>query len=182
MEFRKEILLKDGRECVLRNGTAADARQVLDCFRLTHGQTDFLTSRPEEITYTEEQEAEFLQHKAAGPGEVYILALVDGKLAGTAGIDRVGAYEKTKHRAVFGISVDRDFWSLGIGRALTRACIRCSQAAGYVQLELEAVADNERALALYRSVGFTEYGRNPRGFRSRGRWQELVLMRLELDE
>ena len=44
------------------------------------------------------------------------------------------------------------------------------------------MADNVPALTLYKSVGFQEYGRNPRGFRTRdGRWQELVLMRLELD-
>ena len=74
-----------------------------------------------------------------------------------------------------------DYWSLGIGRALTEACIECAGAAGYVQLELEAVAENKSALALYRSVGFQEYGRNPKGFRSRlTGWQELVLMRLEL--
>ena len=37
------------------------------------------------------------------------------------------------------------------------------------------------AVHLYRSVGFVEYGRNPKGFRSRlAVWQELVLMRLEL--
>lgn len=45
------------------------------------------------------------------------------------------------------------------------------------------MADNKRAHALYQSAGFVEYGRNPRGFRTRqGGWQELVLMRLELDE
>jgi L-amino acid N-acyltransferase YncA len=38
-----------------------------------------------------------------------------------------------------------------------------------------------KSVALYRSVGFEEYGRNPKGFRSRvSGWQELVLMRLEL--
>ena len=40
-----------------------------------------------------------------------------------------------------------------------------------------------QAISLYRSVGFTECGRNPKGFRSRVTgWQELVLMRLELQE
>ena len=35
-------------------------------------------------------------------------------------------------------------------------------------------------IALYESVGFVEYGRNPKGFRSRlTGWQEVVLMRLE---
>lgn len=63
------------------------------------------------------------------------------------------------------------------------ACVECARSAGYAQLELDVVADNERALALYQSAGFVEYGRNPRGFRSRELgWQELVLMRLELNE
>ena len=79
--------------------------------------------------------------------------------------------------------MDRAYWGLGVGRALTKACIECARAAGYVQLELEAVAENKAALALYKSVGFVEYGRNPKGFRSRSTgWQELVLMRLELNK
>ena len=100
-----------------------------------------------------------------------------------AGIACVGPKEKTRHRAEFGISVDKDFWGLGIGRALTEACIECARAAGYLQMELEVVAENEKALSLYRSLGFVEYGRNPRGFRSRlTGWQELLLMRLELEQ
>ena len=44
------------------------------------------------------------------------------------------------------------------------------------------VSDNVAAIKLYQSEGFVEWGRNPRGFRNRsGAWQELVLMRLELD-
>ena len=182
MEYRKTIQLKDGRECVLRNGTAEDAQAVLDNFLLTHGQTDNLASYPDEVTFTVEQERDFLRKRAESPCEIEILAEVEGKVAGTAGIDRIGSYAKARHRAGFGISIDRAYWGLGIGRALTRACIECARSAGYAQLELEAVADNAPALALYESEGFTEYGRNPKGFRSRtSGWQELVLMRLELD-
>ena len=86
-----------------------------------------------------------------------------------------------RHRADFGISVDAAYWGLGIGRALMQACIECARAAGYAQLELTAVAGNERALAMYTGAGFVEYGSNPRGFRSRtAGYQELVYMRLEL--
>ena len=112
-----------------------------------------------------------------------LLAFVDGAIVGSAGVTCVGRKEKIRHRAEFGISVDKAYWGLGIGRALTEACIECAGAAGYVQLELEAVAENKNALALYRSAGFEEYGRNPKGFRSRlTGWQEVVLMRLELGE
>lgn len=58
---------------------------------------------------------------------------------------------------------------------------RLRRQAGYLQLELEVVADNARAIALYKKLGFVEYGRNPRGFRKRnGDYQELVYMRVEL--
>ena len=75
----------------------------------------------------------------------------------------------------------KEYWGLGIGKALMEACIECAKDAGYTQLELNAVEENERALALYKKMGFVEYGRNPRGFNSRvSGYQEVVYMLLEL--
>ena len=167
----------------MSSGTAEDRQALLDIFNLTHAQTVFLLTYPEKSTHTAQQEAVFLAQKAQSADEIEILAELDGTVIGTAGIDCVGRKEKTRHRAEFGICVDRAYWGLGVGRALTGACIECARAAGYVQLELEAVAENKAALALYKSVGFEAYGRNPKGFRSRVTgWQELVLMRLELNK
>jgi len=181
LEYYKIIKLKDGRDCVLRNGTEADGEAVLENFMLTHAQTDYLLSYPDESSMTAEQEAAFLKAKTESENEIEIMAEVDGKTVGLAGISSLGNREKVRHRADFGISVDREYWGLGIGRALTDACIECARKAGYVQLELTAVAENAHALALYRSEGFVEYGRNPLGFRSRYTgWQEIVHMRLEL--
>lgn len=182
MEIRRTIALKDGRECVLRSGAERDGEAALLSFTRTHAQTDWLLSYPDELSLTAAQEGQFLKRKAEDPGEVELLAEVDGEVVGMAGIERIGAQEKLRHRAGFGVSVDRAYWGLGIGRALTEVCIECARAAGYAQLELDVVAGNARAVELYRSLGFVEYGRNPRGFRSRlTGWQELVLMRLELD-
>ena len=181
MQYSNTVTLKDGRSCMIRNGTQRDAQSVLANFILTHGQTEFLTPYPEETSFTLEQEAAYLQRKTDSEREIELVAEVGGEIVGTAGVDLIRAAEKTKHRAGFGISIDRDYWGLGIGRKLTEACIECARTAGYVQLELETVADNRRAIALYQSVGFVEYGRNPKGFRPRGGgWQEIVLMYLEL--
>ena len=183
MEYRKTVVLKDGRTCVLRNGGAEDGAAVAENFNLTHAQTDFLLSYPEENSMTAEQEAQFLKKKTESADEVELVAVLDGKIVGTAGIESVGRKEKVRRRAEFGISVEKACWGLGIGRALTLACIDCAKTAGYRQLELDVVAENENAIALYKSVGFTEFGRNPRGFHSRiSGWQTLVLMRLELDD
>jgi RimJ/RimL family protein N-acetyltransferase len=181
MEYCKSVKLKDGRTCILRNCTAEDSEAVLEVFNLTHEQTDWMLTYPEEMTFTVEQEAEFLQGRADSADEIEILAEIGGKVIGTAGIGCVGRKEKLKHRAEFGIGIDKDYWGLGIGRALTEACIECAETAGYAQLELDVAAENERAIRLYKNEGFVEFGRNPRGFRTRENdWQELVLMRREL--
>ena len=75
----------------------------------------------------------------------------------------------------------KEYWGVGIGRALLEACIKCAKEAGYAQLELTVVAENARAIALYQKAGFVEYGRNPRGFHSRiNGYQEVVYMLLKL--
>lgn len=76
---------------------------------------------------------------------------------------------------------DCAYWGRGIGRALMEACLECARQMGYVQAELEVVADNASAIGLYRNLGFVEFGHNPLAFRSRtSGWQEVALMRLEL--
>ena len=182
MEYNSTVTWKNGSVCILRNGTASDGQALLDVFNLTHEQTDYLLTYPEEHSCTAQQEADYLQAKTDSADEIELLAELEGKIVGSAGISCVGRKEKIRHRAEFGISVDQAYWGLGIGRALTEACIECAKNAGYTQLELEVVAENRAALALYESVGFEEYGRNPKGFRSRlTGWQEVVLMRLELE-
>ncbi|MFW6692516.1 GNAT family N-acetyltransferase [Streptomyces sp. MAR4 CNX-425] len=49
----------------------------------------------------------------------------------------------------------------GVGRALTAALVADARAAGIEVLTLDARGDNAAALRLYRSLGFTEYGRLP---------------------
>ena len=182
MEYNKTITLKDGRLCLLRNATSSDAKNVLENFNKVHAETDFLLSYPNEKGFSIDEEIEFLKNKQFSSSEIQICSIVNNKIIGLAGISSVGLREKIKHRSELGISIEKEFWGLGIGRALTKACIDCAKSAGYKQIELEVVAENFSAIAMYKNFGFEEYGRNPRGFYSRYTgWQELVLMLLSLD-
>ena len=175
------IRLKNGVECCLRNGVESDGQAVFDNFNLTHGETDYLLTYPDENAFDVMQESQFLKEKTESKNEIQIVAVVDNVVVGTAGIGAIGAKYKVRHRAEFGISVAKEFWGLGIGQALTTACIACARAAGYIQLELNVVAENTRAISMYEKNGFVEYGRNPKGFHSRmAGFQEVVYMRLEL--
>lgn len=181
MQYKKTVILKNNEECVIRNAAASDAEAVYENFNLTHVQTDFLMSYADENSFGIEEEQKFLVERENSENEVELCAVIHGRVVGTAGIEAVGKKDKLKHRAEFGIGIEEAYWGLGIGRALAQACIECAREAGYSQLELDVVAENVRAVSLYKSMGFIEYGRNPRGFRSRKTgWQELILMRMEL--
>ena len=181
MEYHQVIRLKNGVECCLRNGVESDGQAVFDNFNLTHGETDYLLTYPDENAFDVMQESQFLKEKTESKNEIQIVAVVDNVVVGTAGIGAIGAKYKVRHRAEFGISVAKEFWGLGLGQALTTACIACARAAGYIQLELNVVAENTRAISMYEKNGFVEYGRNPKGFHSRmAGFQEVVYMRLEL--
>ncbi len=183
MNYTKIITLKDGRTCILRNATEADGQALVDVFNQTHMETDFLRTYPDESDKTAESEARNLKELETNERAIEILAEVDGVITGSAGIEEIGDKYKDRHRAHFGISILKEYWGLGIGTALIQACIECAKTAGYEQIELQAVADNERAIHSYKKAGFIEYGRNPRGFKSRYTgYQEIVLMRLELED
>lgn len=181
MKYCKNVTLKNGMECFMRNGVYSDGEAVYENFNITHSETDFLLSYPEENSFDPEKEGLFLNQKTESPNEIEIIAFVNDKVVGTAGIEAVGTKYKVRHRAEFGISLLKDYWGMGIGRALMDACIECAKKAGYVQLELDVVADNVRAISMYEKAGFVEYGRNPKGFQSRTNgFQEIVYMKLEL--
>lgn len=181
MRYAETVLLQGGVELLVRNAVASDARALRDIMQRTHAETDYLLSYPDEQSVDDEQEARALAETERSDNEVELVAVVDGKIVGSAGVTAAGSRRKVLHRARFGISILKEHWGMGIGRVLMEASIDCARQAGYTQLELEVVADNERAVSLYRCAGFEEYGRNPRGYwSSSAGFQELVHMRLEL--
>ena len=181
MRYAETVLLKGGVELLVRNAVASDARALRDIMQRTHAETDYLLSYPDEQSVDDEQEARSLEETERSGSEVELVAIIDGRIVGSAGVSAVRTRRKVAHRARFGISILKEYWGMGIGRVLMETSIDCARQAGFTQLELEVVADNERALSLYRRAGFEEYGRNPRGYHSASAgYQELVYMRLEL--
>ncbi len=63
MIYNKKITLKNGDICTLRNGTEHDGEQVLEVFNLTHAETDFMLTYPDENSFIAAQESDFLKEK-----------------------------------------------------------------------------------------------------------------------
>lgn len=156
----KEIQLKDGRTALLRSPVPEDAEVMLEYLRQTAAETHFLLREPEDVTMTVAQEEAFLRNGLESDSQYLILCYVDGKLAGNCQIVR-GAKRKNCHRGSIGIALVKEFWGLGIGTAMFREMIAIAKSWSLLQLELEVVEGNDRAMSLYRKMGFETVGFTP---------------------
>lgn len=52
MRYYDKLILKDGRECVIRNTTSTDAYNVIVAFNRMQTETDYLLRYPEENDLT----------------------------------------------------------------------------------------------------------------------------------
>lgn len=160
----KEVTLKDGRKCIIRNATGADAKDMLNYLRTSGGETEFILRYPDEVDrdYTVENEAELLEGNLNNPECFMLVAEVDGKIAGNCAISGSKRKRKTSHRAGFAIALTKEFWSNGIGTALaTYALDIAENQLGYTVIDLEVVSENKRAIGLYTKMGFKKIGERP---------------------
>lgn len=173
----RSVVLKDGRTCLLRSAQPDDAKGMLDLLFKTACETDFLTRGPEDPLMSEAEERAFLKTMQDSPRQVMLVAVVDGLICGSASVFAVSSRAKLRHRAVFGISLLRSCWHLGLGSLMSRECIRLAREMGYEQLELQVFSGNERARALYERLGFELWGMIRNGFKlPDGSYQDDVMM------
>lgn len=166
MDFNPiEIIAKDGNAYTLRRAAAGDAAALLALLRTTAEQTRFLLREPDEVTMTVEQERAFIQRYAEDPTALLLLLERDGGAVGLCSVSSAGPFRRYAHRCRVAIALDREVWGLGLGRGAMEALLAAAKQAGYEQAELDVVADNRRAAALYECLGFVRYGTLPRNMR-----------------
>ncbi|MFI0923490.1 GNAT family N-acetyltransferase [Streptomyces sp. NPDC021012] len=127
--------------------------------------------------------AELLDHvvSAVRAGDASLrVACLDGRIVGLGYWLRYARPTHRPHADLEKVAVDAAVQGLGVGRALTAALIGDAREAGIEVLTLDARGDNTHALRLYRSLGFTEYGRLPEFVAVGERRYDKVLCMLDL--
>lgn len=152
------VTLRDGREVCVRRLVEDDAPTLLELLPRTHGESDFLAYLPGEFNFTLEQEKEFIRGQHAPPGNLLLAAEHVGRIVAIAGTHGTKFRRQAHHREL-GVTVLREYWGLGLGRALMSALIEWGVQEGLRKLTLRVFADHVRGIALYRSLGFVEEGR-----------------------
>ncbi|MCR1842619.1 GNAT family N-acetyltransferase [Murimonas intestini] len=157
----KEIILSDGRHCILRSACTEDAEDLVQYLKITSAETPYLMREPEEITLTSAQEKDFLQTMEEAKRELLLIARVDGKHAGNCSLSSCGSYKRYAHRCNIAIALYQEYCGMGLGKAMLNTVLETAAGCGYEQAELEVVTANTAAVRLYKSLGFEIYGEQP---------------------
>lgn len=131
----------------------------------------FLDSYETELVTPVERVA--AQLEAATPANFHLGAFADGRLVGMVHFYRQeGA--KLHHRALIGeLYVTPERRGQGIGKALLESCIEHARTLPELEdLVLWVILGNERAKALYESIGFEVFCIEPRTFKIDGRYYD----------
>ena len=176
-----EIRDKRGQIVILRNAEESDAEDLIQYLRVVSAETPFLVREPEDITLTVVQEREFLRGKKESERELMLIAIANGKHIGNCSVMQLGTNRRYAHRCQIGIALYQEFCSRGIGRKMIEVALERAKEAGYEQAELEVIAGNERAISLYKQLGFEEFGVFPDNIKYKdGSYADAVWMMKKL--
>jgi RimJ/RimL family protein N-acetyltransferase len=130
----------------------------------------------------ERLQAEYDQDTTRGGRDGTNFAIeADGKCIGQCALFNVNAIAQT---CELGITIgDRDYWGRGYGRESISLLVEYAfHYHHFHKVWLHVHAVNERAIRAYRACGFVEEGRQRAHVWSNGRYDDLVLMGLLLED
>jgi L-amino acid N-acyltransferase YncA len=120
-----------------------------------------------------------------GAHEVVLVAEDEGQVVGFAAF---GWFRDVVARPGYRFTVEntvhvrQDRWGSGLGEALMQALIHEARDTGKHTMIAAIDGANEASIRFHERLGFTEVGRMPEVGTKFGRWLDLVLLQLTLDE
>lgn len=171
--------LAGGRELLIRRTREDDAAALVALGDNVLSTSDFNLTTPEEFreAFTEQKEREFVREVNAGPGNLALVAEVDGRLVGNLWF-RAEPRVRMAHWGVFSIGIDSAWRGRGVGRRLIETLLDWGVDHPTIEkICLGVLGPNHGAYRLYRSMGFAVEGFRRRGIRfGPGRYADGVQM------
>jgi len=163
-------------DVVVRRAREADAAALADYMAGLMAERLDTISRREIPTVLEERD--WILRATMVERGMILLALAEDDVIGVLDL-WAGEREDNRHAGRFGMSVARGWRGLGVGRRLLARAIDEARAwPGFCRLELECVAWNAPAIALYESLGFALEARMSKAINLRGTPEDMLLMAL----
>ena len=177
--MEKKLKMKNGKTVVVR-----ELRPNDDVFELTRYINELIEEKAfilMDEPITPEAEADWLRGKmkeVEGGGTIDWRVFLDGKLVG--GFEARRMKMKRRDSVEFGIALLKEVRGQGLGRQLLTFAIAESKKRWHPhRLYITALGKNERAIGLYKSLGFKEVARVPDINNHFGEYMDEVWLMME---
>lgn len=172
-----EGVTRNSSPYLIRYPKLSDANELHRYINELSKEQTFVSFQGEEISL--EDEIGYVKSsikKIEDKKSVQLVVECDGKIVGVSGIDSKARVNS--HVGVFGISIAKDYRGQGIGKKLIESVLKEAEKnlTHLKIIHLECFASNEAACNLYKSVGFKEYGRLPKGIKYKNELVDEILM------
>ena len=151
----QEFQAKNGKKVLIRTCEARDIELFNSYFPKLFKESDYLVNDPEEYSPNKNMGKRISESKES-PLSLILVAIFEDKLIGESGVFPVKDLKRLKHRASFGISIDKDWRGVGLGKKMMELCMDWVKRPenGIEKVELKVADKHETAISLYKQFGF----------------------------
>ena len=176
MNLHKEMLYmaKDGTLVLLRYPSENDSIQLMSVLNELVDEhapigANEKVNRKQEEEYVRNAIKEIKEKK-----RIQFLAEIDKKIVANIGINRL--YGKSAHVGELGIFIKKLYRDKGIGEFMIKQALKYAHKEGIKIVKLSVFANNDRAIHLYKKLGFKKVGLLKGALKDKGKYFDEIIM------
>ena len=166
---------------IIREATVDDAEEMISYLNIVGGESDNLMHGAEGFKVPVEGVKRRIQASHEADNSVILIALAEGEIIARAELSGYPS-PRLHHNATLSIAVRKDYWNKKIGTRLMTEIIERARELNLRNIELEVIADNKAAIALYHKMGFTDIGVYKNWWCVNNNYSDAIVMQKCLDD
>jgi RimJ/RimL family protein N-acetyltransferase len=161
----KSLSIKKEIKVIIRGIQLSDAPAVLAIQHEVVSEGEFLIPLSKEFNKTLEQQIEWIQKLIENERETLLVAQVNGEVVGWI-VFLSNNRIRLLHTGSIGLMIKKEYRNMGIGKLLIKELLSWAEENPLIEkVCLGVFSTNERAIALYKNMGFVEEGRKIKEFK-----------------
>lgn len=177
--MKKDIKLANNFILKISQASIDDAEDIVEFLNIVGGETDFLTFGAEEFPFSVAEEKEIIRECLEQNMCLMLIGKIDNQIVSQLYL-QCSKKPRLEHIGDLGISVFKKYWGLSIGKHMMLAAIEWAKNNGITKLQLQVRTDNDRAIQLYKKLGFAIEGTITRALKIGDIYFDEYRMGLEL--
>ena len=171
-----QTYIVNGINYYIRSAIDKDAAALSDLRLQIDGETENMDRERGENFLDSSAFERLILTDSESPKNLFLVAEAEGRLVGFSRCEG-SALKRLAHKVDFGVCVLKDYWGCGIGTNLLKQSLAWADDQGVAKVALQVLETNDKAIALYKRLGFEEEGllRNDK-LLGDGRYYNTVVM------